>query len=299
MQNHLRPLSFGDILDSAFSLYRRHFVPFLTTTLIAVVPTSIVSGFLTQRMTADAAAAPDEFSPALIVMFLIGTVVSIVMWAALAREVGDAWTGHEVSVADGYRHGLRAFFPFLGAAIVAYALISVVSILVIFILAILIGIVAAVTGATGGTGASGAFALLMIPLVIVTFGGMLVGAAAMFAVLPAIVIEKLGPFRAIGRSVSLARGALLRVTGILIVAGLIIMLPMMGGMLLTGGFAAVTDPGAVPSTGQIWMQQLVNSVIGSLTTPFMVAALVILYFDRRVRTEALDVQLAADALATG
>jgi hypothetical protein len=29
----------------------------------------------------------------------------------------------------------------------------------------------------------------------------------------------------------------------------------------------------------------------------MIASMVILYFDRRVRTEAFDVQLAADALA--
>jgi hypothetical protein len=55
----------------------------------------------------------------------------------------------------------------------------------------------------------------------------------------------------------------------------------------------------VPSPGQFWLQQVANSVTGALTTPFLVASLVILYFDRRVRTEALDVQLAADALASG
>lgn len=37
----------------------------------------------------------------------------------------------------------------------------------------------------------------------------------------------------------------------------------------------------------------------ALATPYLVASLVILYFDRRVRTEAVDVQLAADALASG
>ena len=296
MHTHLRPLSFGEILDSAFSLYRRHFVPLFITTLIPLVPTSVVSGILTQQVAADSAAAPDSFSLALIPIVILGVLATVVMWAALAREVGEAWTGREVSVADGYRHGLRAFFPILGAAIVAYILIVVAFMFIGIVAAILGGVVGGIAGAAVG---GGAVAVVLVPIFILVLAAFLVGVSALFGVLPAIVIEKLGPFRAIGRSVSLARGALPRVTGIVMVAWLIVMLPLMGGMLLTGGFAAVTDPAAIPSVGQVWLQQLVNSLIGALTTPFLVASIVILYFDRRVRTEALDVQLAADALAVG
>jgi hypothetical protein len=123
------------------------------------------------------------------------------------------------------------------------------------------------------------------------------GSATLFAVLPAVVIEKVGPADSILRSFRLALGALPRVAGVVGVAFVIVFLPLIVVMAVTGGFQAFTDPGAVPSAGSFWAQQVGNSLTSALTTPFMVAALVILYFDRRVRTEAYDVQLAADELA--
>jgi hypothetical protein len=36
--------------------------------------------------------------------------------------------------------------------------------------------------------------------------------------------------------------------------------------------------------------------VGVLTTPFLASVIVLLYFDRRVRTEALDVQILTEQL---
>jgi hypothetical protein len=139
--------------------------------------------------------------------------------------------------------------------------------------------------------------VLMVPVLLLTMAAFFAAASTMFGVLPAIVIEKSGPAEAIMRSVRLSLGAIPRVTGIMAVTFLIIFLPMLFVTALTGGFAAFTHPGAVPSAGSFWTQQVANSLTSALTTPFMIASMVILYFDRRVRTEALDVQLAADELA--
>lgn len=295
MHTHLRPMSFGEILDSAFSLYRRHFVPLFITTLIPFVPMALASGVFAQGAAALETAGTG-LTMAMIPVMLFGVVASFVMYGALAREVGEGWTGREVSVGDGYRHGLRAFFPLLGATLLSALFMMVLYVLVAIAGAVVGGIIGLIAAVVAGPTA---IMVVMVPLMIVSMLGAMLAVATLFAVLPAVVIEKLGPMEAISRSINLSRGALPRVVGIMMVAWLIITLPMLGAMLLTGGFAAMANPEAVPSFGQIWLQQVATSVISALTTPFLVASMVILYFDRRVRTEALDVQMAADALAVG
>ena len=291
---HLRPLSFGEILDSAFSLYRRHFVALLSAALIPLIPSMLLTGVITRSaLTAEPSDAAAAFGAALIPLMLLGFVVGLVMWAALARMVGEAWTGGEVSVGDGYRRGLRAFFPLVGSMLLVYV------ILMVAMFGVLVAgmLVAAMLGAIGmAVGNQTVTVLLMIPALLLTIAAFFAAASTMFGVLPAIVIEKYGPAEAILRSVRLSRGAIPRVTGIMMVTFLIIFLPMLFVMAVTGGFAAFTDPGSVPSAGSFWLQQVANSLTSALTTPFMIASMVILYFDRRVRTEAFDVQLAADAL---
>lgn len=292
---HLRPLSFGEILDSAFSLYRRHFVTLLTAALIPLIPTMILAGIFTQTMLATGVADPAAaFAMVTILIALLGFVVGMVTWAALTRMVGEAWTGGEVSVSDGYRRGLRAFFPVLGSMILVYVILMGVMLGVFLAGAMLAGILAAIGLALGSQTAT---VVLMIPVVLLVMVAFVAGASTMFGVLPAIVIEKSGPAEAIMRSVRLSLGAIPRVTGIVVVTFIIIFLPMLFVMAVTGGFAAFTDPEAVPSAGSFWIQQVANSLVSALTTPFMIASTVILYFDRRVRTEAFDVQLAADELA--
>jgi hypothetical protein len=43
--------------------------------------------------------------------------------------------------------------------------------------------------------------------------------------------------------------------------------------------------------------QVLAQVAQTLTIPFSAGALVLLYYDRRVRSEALDVQMMAESLA--
>ena len=292
---HLRPLSFGEILDGAFSLYRRHFVALVSAALIPLIPSMLLTGVFTRSaFTAGAADAADAFGAAMIPVMLLGFVAGLVMWAALTRMVAEAWTGGEVSLGDGYRRGLRAFFPLLGSMILAYVIIFGVLFGVI-IAGALVGAIFAGIGM--GVGSQTLTVVLMVPVLLLVLAAFFAGASTLFAVLPAIIVEKLGPAEAIMRSVRLSLGALPRVAGVVTVTFIIIFLPLFFVMAVTGGFAAFTNPGAVPSAESFWIQQVANSLTSALTTPFMIASLVILYFDRRVRTEAFDVQLAADALA--
>ncbi|HEX5870229.1 MAG TPA: hypothetical protein VFY65_07440 [Longimicrobium sp.] len=290
----LRPLAFGEILDGAFQLYRRHFATFAVTTLIPTL--ALMAGFLALGdgfVNAMTTANPEELAvDAMIGMFVImtlGLAASLVMWPALTRQAAQAYTGQPTSVADGFRASARTILPLLGAAFLAFAGMIVAAIGLVIVLMI----VMLVFGAMGS-----AMAVVGMLLVGVGYFAYLAGAAAiLFAIVPAIVVEGAGPWRALERSFTLARGALGRVAGVLLVAMLIAYLPVMAVMALTGGFAQMMDPSAVPSAGQVVAQQMLAMGVGILTTPFLVAVIVLLYFDRRVRTEALDVQMATDSLA--
>ena len=70
---------------------------------------------------------------------------------------------------------------------------------------------------------------------------------------------------------------------------------------MTGTWRTLIDPEAASSgvvgMGQIVVQQMLVLISAGFTTPFLVACILLLYFDQRVRLEAYDLQAEADALA--
>lgn len=294
----LRPLAFGEILDGAFSLYRRNFP---TLALTALIPTlgilvaflalgnSYVSAMTTPE--ADPLAAMTQMMSGLWKIMLVGIAGTLIMWPALTREVSQAYTGQPTSLADGFSAGARAMLPLLGAGflgwlgmIVAGGVVAIALMIMMFAFSLM------------GPLMMGLGGLLMVLAYLAFFFGAI---AVLFAVVPAVVVEGAGPLEALERSFTLARGALGRVAGVMTVAMLISYLPIMAVMALTGGFRQMANPEALPTAGQFITQQLLSMGVGVLTTPFLVAVIVLLYFDRRVRTEALDVQMMADRLGEG
>ena len=290
----LRPLSFGETLDGAFTLYRRNFATFVVTTLIPTL--GLLAGFLLLGdgfVSAMTTAEPEEMAVEMMagtfLILFMAMAATLVMWPALTRQAAQAYTGQPTSVGDGFRSALRAILPLLGAAFLAWLGMVVAVIGLVIVVFVIVMVFAAMGGAMAVVG------MLLAGVAYVAF--ILAAIAILFAVVPAIVVEGAGPLGALERSFTLARGALGRVAGIILVAGLISYLPIMAVMALTGGFAQLMDPSAVPTAGQVITQQVLSMGVGILTTPFLVSVVVLLYFDRRVRTEALDVQMMTDALA--
>jgi hypothetical protein len=292
--SNLRPLSFGEILDGAFTLYRRNFATFILT---ALIPTGILIAALVVlgggMFAAMASGDPTSMLGAVLGAGLLVMVVAIgsmlVMYGALAREAAQSYTGQPTSLGDGMRAGLGSALRLFGAGIVA----TVGFVVVMFGLGLVMMVLTMILAQLGG-----AVAVLGTVLVFVGVAAAYLAAIAMlFAVLPAVVVEGAGPIEALERSFELARGAVPRVLGMMLVTLLITYLPMMAVLAMTGGFAQMMNPDAVPSMTQLVTQQVLAMGVSILTAPFMVAVIVLLYFDRRVRTEALDVQMMADRLA--
>lgn len=261
---HLRPLGLGEILDGAFTIYRRNFATLFSTGLIGLLPMVAYFAILFPvGLLPEAEPAP--WAEALLVggflvLLPLLVVATVLLWGALVREVSQAYLGGEVSVRDGFSHAWRRFFPLLGA---------------MFLWGLIVGV---------------GLILCILPGVFL--------ALILFAFAPAVVLEGRGPVEALGRSRQLSEGAL----GTIFLTGLVILLisyvPGMG--LGTAFVVGVGVAGAMGSdaaaVGVMVAYQFLSLLVSALTVPFIAAGVVLLYYDRRIRTEALDLELAAGEL---
>lgn len=289
----LRPLGFGEVLDRAFSLYRRNFGLFVGTSVLGMV--LFMAGIFLVGM---AAAVIIPFVPGAvgIVLGLLAVVgvlaLYMVPWGALAQQASASYTGKPASLGDGLRAGRQSALRLLGACIVAGVSFAVMGMLISLVAYMLTSIAAGI-GSTSLSFVIGALTVLG------TVAAFILVAAIYFAVVPAVVVEGKGPMEAITRSQELAEGALGRIAGTMLVSMLITYLPILAVAAATGGFAAMSNEAAANPTGMVLalaLQQVLTLVISMLTMPFLLAVMVVLYYDRRVRTEALDVQILTEQL---
>ena len=253
----MRPMSFGEILDGAFKIYRSHFVPMFLAALVCYSPFVVLGVIFAVALgTAQTGAGVAAAGIAMLVsvpLMILGVGVS---WGAVTHQASQAYLGRPVTLGDGIRVGFSRVLP-------------------LFVAMFLTGLLAI-------------FGLLffIVPFFIVL--------AMFFAVIPVVVVENRGPVDAMGRSRALSRGAWGRILGVLMVAGLIAALPGYAVSFFSAASAAVAD--VEPSTTMIVGTQGLKLFLGALTAPFSMAATVLLYYDRRIRVEALDVQMMAGGM---
>jgi hypothetical protein len=251
----LRPLNVGEILDRSFSLYRSQFGPMLGTALTLYLPLAVLWVILG---VAGASGSDAALAGGGMLALLIGPMMLVgfvLALAALTYQASRAYMGHPATVGEAMRHGFARFFPLALAMILTG-------------LAIMLGL----------------FGLLI---------GALIVYVLLFAVVPAVVIERRGPLSALQRSAELAEGDWWRICAVVVVAALIATLPSTALEFVMASTGNARDPLFTGLVGAL------SALVNALTYPFSVAATVILYYDRRVRAEGLDVELmAATAPAT-
>lgn len=291
----LQPMTMGEVLDRSFQVLRRHLGTLYVTAALGIAPMLLV--YLVTA--APYGGTVGEVAMAgvgglLVLLFLVMMVTMVVTWGALTREVGQAVTGGPVSFVDGVGTGFRAFFRMVGLGIVLW-LVSAGAMLLSFLPAALVAFGAAAVVGDGPLGTT---------LMAVAFAAAFVGAAILvaplaFMSLPALIQERVGPVAALRRANHLGKGARVRVLLTAMVAYLVMLLPTFGLPFLFGMGAALWSPAAAGtvSTTQYFLYQASAFLVGALTTPFMVAAMVLTYYDRRVRREGYDVELASESFA--
>ena len=291
-----RPLDFGEILDAAFQVYRRDFFDYTVIAVVGLAPSYVALGIAESRIGAsglggDAASAAQVFSvlSSMVGWLAVGATIAVVAWTALAAGIAARARDHRPAFAPSYRQALGRAPAVLGAGVLAVLCVA----LVMAGVSLLVGIAGVVAG-FGPAGVGVAILVLIVPAAVWFM-------SSTFGVLPAIVVEKAGPFNAFRRSFRLAGGARLRIFGLLCIAWIMLTLPSLALQSIAYGFSNVfsTEPTAAVSAGKYWLVSLGSLAIGSVTTPLLVSCMMLLYYDRRVRVEAYDLEVAAGSMGVG
>jgi len=260
----LRPLEIGDVLDETFRTYRRHFVLLAGISVIFSIPLAALSGYgyfalFNFAATQATSTNPGDFNSFLasLTPLAAGVLVNIavlpLLYGGVTYAVCQSAMGNPVTLWGALRGAFRRYFQVL----FYYFLLGLMFFVgfCVFPLWIWIGV-------------------------------------KWIAVLPAMFVENTGLFAAMGRSWRLVEGRWWRTFFIIL---LVFVLNYVVSLAL----------GAFLYLGQVLLTILVSPyialaiyegavvLVSALVNPVLLIAIVLIYFDLRVRREALDLfQLA-------
>ena len=302
----LRPLMFGDILDGAFKAVRfnpKSMVGLSALVLGAFLIPSAALGVGITHLTArylpgqsfaeddDAKALAEAFLgvPSALVQIFFTLLATAILSGLLIHVVGQAVLGRKPDLGQTWR-STRGRLP----ALLGLTLLSVLFSLLSLVVLIGPGLLLALNGSIPA-----GVMLILLGSLLLTVVSLVVSTKIAFAA-PAIVLEGHGVFAGLRRSFTLTKGAFWRVLGITLLAGLIAgFAGWMLGLpfsLISLVISALAGPGS--ESGQMIMTSLSHLsalLTGAITTPFVAAVTGLLYIDRRMRLEALDVVLLREA----
>ncbi|TWP50872.1 hypothetical protein FKR81_17445 [Lentzea tibetensis] len=304
----LRPLGVGEVLDGAITTMRRYPKAVLGVSAVVVAITQLITVLVVWPLINDinnlASVDPNDLTPSqaremaidVIYSGLVGGGVSLLVQLVaqtflsgyVTVVVGRAVLGQPIS----FREAWDEFRPRLLSLLGATALITLM-LLTGVALCVLLGVL---------------FVPLSIPLFILSalLGvALIIWLMVMFSlVTPALVLER-GPIvESFRRSRLLVQDAWWRTFGILLLALLIgsminniIGLPF--SLLGTDFSAIMAGKPATTSFGALLLTAVGGTIAGTITYPFSSAVTVLLYVDRRIRREGMDIELARAAGLTG
>ncbi|HET8569279.1 MAG TPA: hypothetical protein VFM93_09870 [Candidatus Limnocylindria bacterium] len=302
----LRPLGIGDIVDAVITLVRARPLLFVVIAALPQLLFSILArafGFasapsidrLSERIRTGT--LPDdqpfaltradvaEVTTVLLVGGLVAVVIFTIQAGALVHASARRYLGEEVAIADAFRAALGA-----APRLIAAGILASVGVVVIFLAAVLAFFALAFVGASVA-GVVGALLSLVAIFAAIAVAFYL---SASWLVAPVVVMrEDAGPIAALRRSWWLASGSRWRILGLLM---LLLVLQVVLGMLFSLLFLAafVSD-----STMGTVLEEAANLAAAAVAGPLQWGAFTLLYYDLRVRREAYDLRLAAEALPRG
>jgi hypothetical protein len=109
MAYQIRPLSFLEILDSAFSVFRDNFVLLAGITISVGVPVEIIT----------IAGINSRSVLAMVIGFIITLIFEPIMLVAFTTAVASVYLDRPVSIADAYRSVGKIFTPIIGTVLLA------------------------------------------------------------------------------------------------------------------------------------------------------------------------------------
>lgn len=316
----LRPLGVGEILDGAVTTIRRNPGPMLGLSAIVAIIVQLIGlaatwvifqniealGELPDAPTlGEVIGATSGIFGSAGIIIVVDWIATVILTGILTVVVSRAVLGHHLTVAEAWAKA-RPRLPKLLLLTLVYALIWISPLVLATVLIVLLAI--------AGIGAGAAAIGILLVLVALAVAAWLYVRYSLAA--PALMLEStpgrahhLGSApRPIGIGMSLRRSAELvtrswwRVFGILILVWLVAaIVAQVIGVLFSVPYFLVGDPydpATTTTLGMLTLSAFGGIVSTTITAPFLAAAVVLLYVDRRIRREALDIELARAAGVT-
>jgi hypothetical protein len=255
----LRPLGVGEILGTAFLVYRRHASALWRVVAVVVALPAALNGALAvaERQVRDSSGSSGSLVFLQSLVLVVSLVASCLATASTFRLVVDAYLGHTVDPGASLRFALHHL-----SAVIWVSLIV-------------------------GLGVGIATLLLIAP-------GVYLFVAWSVAV-PVLLGENLRGVAALRRSRELVRGRWWSCAGVLVLAFLMAVIAAAVILIaLTGIFGSNGSDSAL-----FFEQGVASLIANTLVLPFWVAATAVLYIDLRVRREEFNAQALTRSLSPG
>jgi flagellar biosynthesis protein FlhB len=260
----LRPMTMSDLLDGAFAIIKSRPAAVFGVSAAIVIPFQILQAWLSRGLVSSNSLTTIFNQPTssngvrqqnvdalnAYIGLTLGTLAVFLVGCALAKLVSTWYAGGDATAGD----ALRATVRILPAALAAWALLLIP--LAMSLAAVCVGW------------------FFVDPFVI--------------AVAPILMIEKVGPIKAISRSFSLVTRRYLMVTGANALATVMALIADRVLTLLPDLLA-----GLVGAPWNWIITAVGNSIVSLLLIPAVAGVAILLYLDLRVRTEGLDIELQA------
>jgi hypothetical protein len=292
----LKPMGIGDILDTAFRLFRSRFATFTGIAMVVSIPTSAVGALLTgAARLLTPANQPDDDGLWNVVL----APLSQHGWAALGAVPRlPSFFGSSENAATTLLAMLASILLIALAALIVFSIAYPLC-----TGALVVNISASYLGESIGAGESYGRAfkklwrllvaqgwctiLVLLGLLLCIIPG-LVLALQLLVVPQVVLLEDKKGFTAIGRSRALMSDYLGKALLLSLVVGL---LGTVAGEVISVAIHALPWP--LPIIGDF----LSLFVLQTLMLPFSIATIVLLYYDLRIRKEAFDLQRLAGSMA--
>jgi hypothetical protein len=299
----LRPLSLGELLDRTFTLYRNRFWLFVgimavpqSFFLVLQVGVSLIVRPEKLGVTPGTDPTPQALLASLTTLFAYALPLGIIAYAiyhlamgATTEAVSQVYLGGIPTIGASYR-SVRGRI----GALMAVTFLVLLGFIVVWFGPMLL--TSTLLFGLAGSGTAGTVAAMLAALfgVLFFFGG---GALAVWFVLryslaiPVLILEKIGIWSSLRRSANLTAGFRGR---IFLLWLLMVVITYAGVLLFQGPFLIATAAFYKSGDTPLWFRALsttLGGLGGILTGPLYLIGAALIYYDIRVRKEALDIQL--------
>lgn len=303
----LRPLGLGEMLDGALGLVRGYPLAALGVSAAVALVEAVVQLVVLLTLlrpvfdldTTTLQPGDDAFTALLagvggagLVTFVVSTIANAVMTGLMSAIAGKAVLGQPLSLAELWASTRGRLARLIGGALLFGVLVfvpPVVAGLLAALLVVVAGPAGGVVGALLVLGSLGLSVLVYVRLSLST---------------SVIALEDARVVRSFRRSWALVRRASWRVLGVLVLAlvvsgfvSSVLQAPfdVLGGQGGPVGAVMGGASGASPSTRSLVLTTIGAGVAAAVVAPFVAGVRALLYVDRRMRAEGLDVALQAAA----